>query len=222
MNRLLVKVCGNTTLEGALAAARAGADMLGFVFVPGVRRRVTVAQAQEMLSRLRETLGPQAPPAVGVFVDQPVPEVVSTVKACGLSYVQLCGEEDEAYCARMPVPVIRAVPVPPDIPPPEALKQLERRLEALARQGHLPLLDSPGQGRQRGGTGTPLDWSLAGELSRRGHRFLLAGGLTPDNVALAVRTVRPCGVDVSSGVERDGVKDPARVTAFIRRARQAL
>ena len=103
----------------------------------------------------------------------------------------------------------------------EAMLRLEERLQQVADAGGLGLLDRASS-RQPGGMGQTFDWSVARELARRGHRFLLAGGLTPDNVAEAVDAVRPHGVDVSSGVETDGVKDAAKIRSFVHAARGAL
>ncbi|MBI2935768.1 MAG: phosphoribosylanthranilate isomerase, partial [Chloroflexi bacterium] len=202
-------------LQHLLVATEAGANLLGMVFVPGVRRRLEVEQAKKIAEGYRQRLGSKALPLVGLFSDQPQGEVNDIAKHVGLDRVQLCGEEPLDYCARMAKPPMKVVHIPSDLPAAEILAQVEPRLSALAASGYLAILDRHGD-TQPGGLGQPFDWTVACELARRGHRFLLAGGLTPDNVAQAIEAVRPYGVDVSSGVETKGVKDEAKIQAFVR------
>ena len=207
-----------------LAAAEAGADMVGVNFVPGVRRRVEPAAAREMVAQFRASSSRRVP-VVGLFADQPVDEVVRIAEEVGVDQVQLCGNEGPDVWRQVGLPFLKSVHVPdlPDDAPSrqEALLRLEERLQEVADAGGLGLLDRASS-RQPGGMGQTFDWSVARELARRGHRFLLAGGLTPDNVAAAIDAVRPHGVDVSSGVETNGVKDAAKVRAFVHAARGAL
>ncbi|GBD11623.1 N-(5'-phosphoribosyl)anthranilate isomerase [bacterium HR23] len=216
---MLVKVCGLRTLEDMLVAAEAGADLLGIVFVPGVRRRVEPTLAREMVARFRQqfTVRP-APPIVGLFAHQPLEEVRAIARLVGLDRVQLCGEEDIPFALQVGLPVLKAVHITGAGA--REVERAEAQVAALEEAGILPLLDRGG-GPQPGGLGQPFDWTVAQALARRGHRFLLAGGLTPENVAEAVRRVRPYGVDVSSGVETDGRKDGAKVRAFLQVARSA-
>lgn len=197
-----VKICGLTRRDDALWAAEAGADALGFVFAPRSRRRAD----PEVVAR---TVG-ELPPfvtAVGVFQNQPLEEVRGVVRGCGLGLAQLHGAEDAAYVAALGAPALKAV-------------GLGRR-EDLALLDAYPalaafLLDAP-----VGGSGQTFDWEWAVEASRRA-RVVLAGGLTPDNVAEAVRRVRPWAVDTCSGTEaRPGVKDPEKVRRFVERAKGA-
>ena len=217
----VVKVCGVKELAPMLAAAEAGADMVGVNFVPGVRRRVEPAYAREMVARFREATS-RSVLVVGLFADQPADEVARIAQEVGVDWVQLCGHEGPGVWRQAGLPFLKSVHVP-DLPEDasareEALLRLEERLQAVADAGGLGLLDRASS-RQPGGMGQTFDWSVARELARRGHRFLLAGGLTPDNVAEAVEAVRPHGVDVSSGVETDGVKDAAKIRAFVSAAR---
>ncbi len=207
-----------------LVAAEAGADMVGVNFVPGVRRRVEPATAREMVAQFRAS-SPRCVTVVGLFADQPVDEVVRIVEEVGVDWVQLCGQEGPDLWRNVGLPFLKSVHVP-DLPDDaasrqEAMLRLEERLQQVADAGGLGLLDRASS-RQPGGMGQTFDWSVARELARRGHRFLLAGGLTPDNVAEAVDAVRPHGVDVSSGVETDGVKDAAKIRSFVHAARGAL
>jgi phosphoribosylanthranilate isomerase len=212
---MLVKICGVRSTEDIRAAAQAGADMVGIVFVPGVRRRVDPSHAREMVQRLRRDYPSLR--AVGLFADQPLEEVWAIASSVGLDMVQLCGHEDIPFALQVGLPVLQAVHVVGEGP--GVVEAVAARVAALEGAGLLPLLDAGGP--QPGGMGRSFDWGVAEEVARRGHRFLLAGGLTPENVGEAVRRVRPYGVDVSSGVESNGVKDPAKVLAFVRAAREA-
>ncbi len=199
-----VKICGVTRLEDALAAARLGADALGFNFWPRSKRFIAPDAAGSIVRAL--------PPGVatfGVFVDPTREHVLAAIAASGVAAVQLHGDEPPELCASLPLPVVKAIRVTDA----HALAQLASyEVQAF-------LLDSASPGY--GGSGTVFDWSLATEVARE-LPVLLAGGLRPDNVAEAVRTVRPLGVDVASGVESaPGVKDPARMELFIRCAKEA-
>jgi phosphoribosylanthranilate isomerase len=198
-----VKICGITRLEDALLAARLGADALGFNFWPGSKRFVDPGAARAIIDRL-----PPFVTAVGVFVNQPPAHVLATAEQSGVTVVQLHGDEQPRECNGYPLPAIKALRVTG----PESLAEMERyRVQAF-------LLDAPGAGF--GGSGATFDWALAREASARGT-ILLAGGLTPENVAEAVRSVRPWAVDVASGVEASpGVKDPDKLARFIASARK--
>lgn len=215
-----VKICGTRDLTGALAAASAGADYIGFVFVPGVRRRVEVERARSIISALREQALSRRPKTVGLFVNQPAAEVNRIAQTCGLDMVQLCGGESLEHCAQVERPVLKVFHVEAETPRDKLVQKLHRTMGAFQRAGHLAVLDRAAAGAP-GGTGLTFDWSVAWELARRGHRFLLAGGLTPENVATAVREVRPWGVDVSTGVEIGGAQDTVKIERFIRSAREA-
>jgi phosphoribosylanthranilate isomerase len=200
-----VKICGITSAEDAAAAVLAGADALGFVFVPGTPRCLSAAAAAAIVATL-----PPFVAAVGVFMDQSATEVLEIAAAAGIQIVQLHGNEPAETGRRMPVPVIKALRV--------------RDEASLAPIGAYParafLLDSFVEG-QGGGTGQPFPWALAVGAALRAP-IILAGGLTPETVGRAIATVRPYGVDVSSGVERaPGRKDPQKVKEFIRHVRQA-
>lgn len=210
-----IKICGIRRAADALVAAQAGADFIGLVFVPGRRRLLTEEDACSVVSDLR-ALGENAPKVVGLFADQPLDEVNRIVEECALDMAQLCGDESSDYCARMKVPAIKVVHVADSRTSEEVLSAVE----GLKQQGHLVTLDRKVVGLQ-GGTGLSFDWSIAQEVAHHGLPFLLAGGLTPDNVADAVRMVQPWGVDVSSGVETGGAKDPNKIRAFIETVRAA-
>jgi len=198
-----VKICGITRPEDPVAAEEAGADAIGLIFAERSARRLTLEQA----ARISSALGPLMV-RVGVFVDAPLTQVQQAVRALGLGAVQLHGHEDAAYAValRGSVRVIRAVGFTPGL-----------SLEALRRYpADAWLLDglSPGSGEA-------FDWERAAFL-RGFPRLILAGGLTPENVAAGIRALEPYAVDVASGVEAaPGVKDAGRIRDFLRAARQA-
>ncbi|NOZ78096.1 MAG: phosphoribosylanthranilate isomerase [Acidobacteria bacterium] len=199
MTRALVKICGLRRPEDARAAVAAGADLLGFVFVPGTPR----ALDPERALWIREIDGAAR---VGVFRDQPLELILDLRRELDLDWVQLHGSEPEAYLDRLGPRVLRRVPLEDPID--------WRGLRRLAGRC-LPLLD-PGAG-----DGVAFDPALfegrPGDL-----RFGVAGGLTPRTVGELVRRIRPALVDVSSGVERaPGSKDPGRMEAFVRAVRAA-
>jgi phosphoribosylanthranilate isomerase len=200
-----VKICGITSLEDALVAAEAGADALGFVFAPSPRR-VTPEQVREMVHHL-----PPFVIKVGVFVDSPLQEVQETLSFCGLHLAQLHGQEPPDYCQALYSRAIKSFRV-------RDAAFLERlpayRAAAFLLEGH--------SDKGYGGTGAGFDWGLALKAKEHG-RIILSGGLTPENVADAVGRVGPYAVDTSSGVEAEvGTKDPEKVRAFIRTAREAF
>ena len=199
-----VKICGITNREDAEASVAAGADALGFIFVPGTPRCLSPETARAIIRDLPPFVVP-----VGVFAGSPLAEVRAAVEACGLGGVQLHGEEDAAFAAALPVRVIRSIRV----------RDLQS-LEGLAGYpAHAFLLDAYAEDRI-GGTGRRIQLDLLGAARRLG-RIVVSGGLTPENVAEVVAAVRPYAVDCSSGVERaPGLKDHAKVRAFVARVRE--
>ncbi len=215
MTRL--KICGLRDAAHASAAADAGAAFLGFVFVPGVRRQLTEAQGRRVIAEYRIGRGAEEARVVGLFANQPVEEVNRVARSCALDMVQLCGDEPPEYWEQMDLPIIRQIKVSDSgCRERDAARVLKLVAEEEAR-GCLPQLDSHQPGAL-GGTGRTFDWSIAGEAAKR-HDFLLAGGLDPDNVREAIESVGPWGVDVSSGVETDGVKDVKKIAAFAAQVR---
>ena len=216
---LKVKICGVRRVEDALTAVDAGVDFMGLVFVPNRRRRIAVEQARRIVDAVKAS-SDNPPKLAGLFADQPIEEVREKVRASGVDMVQLCGKETVEYCDEAPVPVIRITHVPGNLLDSEELKGLEYRLSILRERGHVATLDRLVEGLQ-GGTGKSFDWGVASQLSKAGFEFMLAGGLTPENVGRAVREVQPWGVDVSSGVETQGVQDPEKIRQFVAEARRA-
>ncbi len=207
------KICGVRSADHALAAADAGASFMGFVFVEGVRRQLAVDEARTIIGEYRARQGGALGPGlVGLFADQPAAFVADVVERCGLDYVQLCGSEDADYWGRMPVPVLRAVRVKDDGDLDAVVSDTIQRVREIADHGQTPHLDTF-RPEQPGGTGHTFDWAIAAAVAEK-FEVILAGGLTPENVGAAIAAARPWCVDVSSGVETDGVKDPARISAF--------
>ena len=203
---VIVKICGITNLPDALEAVEAGADVIGFVFCESSRRCVGVEQASAIIQQL-----PQHVVKAGVFVDAPTDNVTEAARKCGLNLLQFHGSETPEYCLGFGLMSMKAFRVKG----PESLEEL-RNYPTDAW-----LLDTYTPGKQ-GGTGERFDWAIAAAARQMGRPIFLAGGLTPENVAEAIRQAQPYGVDVSSGVEASpGKKDQARLRAFIRAAKQS-
>ncbi|QOX78334.1 phosphoribosylanthranilate isomerase [Trichlorobacter lovleyi] len=200
-----VKICGITSPEDALTAVEAGADALGFVFYKESPRHIFPEEAARIIALL-----PPFVQAVGLFVNE-APEIVNQVsRNCRLGLVQLHGDETPDYCRKIEQRVMKAFRI-------RSLTCLDPvadyRMSGCLLDAYSPSF--------YGGTGKSFNWEIAREAVARSHRIVLAGGLTPDNVAEAIRQVRPYGVDVSSGVESaPGKKDADKVREFIRNAKE--
>lgn len=199
--RVRVKICGITNVGDALAAVDAGADALGFMFYEASPRNITAEAAAKIIRQLPPFIA-----KVGVFVNAPAEVIHRTAEACGLDTLQLHGDETPEFCRQFTkLKVMKAF----------------RIKDATSLQSLPPyetdawLLDSFVPGKQ-GGTGEKFNWELAAEAKEAGRPVILAGGLTPENIAEAVHEVWPFGVDVSSGVEAaPGRKDHGLVRDFI-------
>lgn len=204
---MIIKICGITRAEDADLATRAGADWLGLNFWPRSRRYVTAEQAAEVAAAARAVRAGIV--IVGVFVDQEPDEVAALAARLELDHVQLHGDERPEVAARFGRRAIKALAM-------NEAADLDRMADF---ECPYILVDTPSPGR--GGSGIVGDWSVARQAAAA-RPVLLAGGLTPDNVAAAVATVAPFGVDVASGVERaPGIKDRDLVERFIAAARRA-
>jgi len=211
-----VKICGIRDKAHALAAIEAGSNFIGLVFAPS-QRQVTPIQAGEIVSAVKKCS--EATAVVGVFVNMPAAEVNRTASSCNLDWVQLSGDESLEYCRQITKPLIKAIRIKPGQHPEEIYGNLAAEIRVLSSQRCVYLLDSQVKGKY-GGTGMTFDWSLARQAAEQ-FSVIIAGGLIPENVAQAVETVAPWGVDVSSGVETGGVKDIAKIRAFIEAVRRA-
>jgi len=240
-----IKICGLRDPETAIEAAKAGADMIGLMFA-GSRRRVTPQECYDIVEAVRaerrtkdiaQFEGPARgevsaatwfsawneaiddamfrvrPLIVGVFADQDAHEVNDIAAAAGLDLVQLSGAEGISMAREIERPVIKAVHVRESMTADDVF-------EAAVPGSAAGLLLDTASSAAQGGTGVVFDWDVAAGVAQR-LPFLLAGGLTAENVALAVHQVEPWGVDVSTGVETDGKKDLEKIRAFIRAVKGA-
>jgi phosphoribosylanthranilate isomerase len=217
-----VKICGLTCFTEAAVAVEAGADMLGFIFYEKSPRHVDVDRVQDIIAQLHQhyPVDPEKPRyrTVGVFVDRPAAYIAAIMTLTGLDWAQLSGNEPVSVLDQLKHRAYKAIR-------PRAYKEADAEASFYAalspRFGPRLLIDAYRSG-EYGGTGHRADWEIAKELARF-RSILLAGGLTSDNVAEAVRTVHPWGVDVSSGVEKSpGVKDHDAIVAFVQNAKAAL
>jgi phosphoribosylanthranilate isomerase len=212
-----VKICGITRLGDARCAVEAGADLLGLIFYPKSPRFVTPEQAAAITRALRGEFGARAPRCVGVFVNEPVDRVRAVLDNAGLDLAQLHGDEPPAEVRKLQPRAFKAIrPQTGD----DAQVVVNDYCDVAPDDDTLPqlLLDAY-HPEKIGGTGVQADLDLACSLAQR-FRLLLAGGLTPETVASAIKRVQPWGVDVSSGVEASrGIKDHARVRAFVKAVR---
>ena len=217
MPRTRVKICGITRADDGLAAARAGADAIGFVLWPGSPRVVTIDAARAIAATI-----PPFVTIVGLFVDPTADHVRSALAEVPLDLLQFHGAEAPDFCRAFGRPYVKAVPVPANATEVDLLEYAARYPDACGL-----LFDAPPSGGLPGGTGQTFDWhALPRDLPRP---LVLSGGLTAANVGVAIRRMRPWAVDVSSGVEAIGAdgkpvrgrKDPARILAFIEAVRNA-
>ncbi|WP_088007933.1 phosphoribosylanthranilate isomerase [Indiicoccus explosivorum] len=198
----LVKICGLKEAEHVKAAVDAGADFIGFVFAPS-KRQVSVETAKELAASVPGTVK-----KVGVFVNETPEEMNRIAREVGLDFIQLHGDETEETVQALDFPVIRAA----------SIRTQEDGVKLSAPDAAFVLADAPGK-EYRGGSGETFEWELLKGFSEQENRLAVAGGLHADNVADAIRVLRPALVDVSSGVETDGRKDPQKITAFITAAK---
>ena len=229
--RVAVKICGLREAAHVAAAAKAGADLVGFVFAAS-KRQLTPEAAAILIAGLRRDRGPGAPRCVGLFVNEAPAHIAADVAASGLDLEQLCGDEppEATALAAIGVPVIRILR--PTATTREATAAALAAWDAAAAAADAAAgavrgpwgsrlligLDAA-HGGAYGGTGMQTDWDLAAAIAAR-RPVMLAGGLTPATVAAAIAHVRPWAVDVSSGVETAGAKDPALIAAFAAHAKQ--
>lgn len=197
-----VKICGITTKEAAIAASDAGADILGFVFAKSTRE-ITPERAGEIIRSL-----PNHVKTAGVFVNETEENIIRIAETAGLDYIQLHGDESPDFCRKLSLPAIKAFSIK-DKSDLAALKNYDCDYF---------LLDSPGL-KFRGGSGIPFDWSLLTDEEIPRDKVILAGGLHAGNISEAIVKVQPAAVDVSSGVETNGIKDIEKIVEFIKIAK---
>lgn len=199
-----VKICGISAFEDGLVALDEGADFLGFVFYPPSHRYLTPEAAAQLIGRLRH-VRPMGWQAVAVVVNIPLEEMNRIAELCDFNFIQVCGDEDEAYCRGLVRPAIKALRLGAD-------DVYSHALFDPGRHGANRVLVDTHRPGMYGGTGETSDWAaLAPFLGEA----ILAGGLDPSNVARAIELARPWGVDVSSGVERNKRKDHQLIREFL-------
>lgn len=194
---MIVKICGITSIDIAKVAEEAGATMIGFVFAESARR-IEPEQARHIVDALSTRIK-----TVGVFVNEKHQKMEQVADYVGLDYIQLHGDEPPALAKRLSRPIIKAFSIN------NVNNEILRDYPA-----DFFLIDSPGT-TYRGGSGKTFDWSRLDNIPIQRHRLLLAGGLKPENVQKALQATAVGGVDVSSGVETKGRKDPAKIRAFL-------
>jgi len=210
-----IKICGITEAAHALAAAEAGADFIGLVFASS-KRQVTLERAREIVLAVKDSGKP--PLTVGVFVNTAAPDVNLIADRCGLDWVQLSGDEPWEGLRDIERPVIKAIRVGQEGHSEEINSHLKTGRKLMGKD-FICLLDTHVEGSY-GGSGQTFDWSLVKKVSER-FPVIIAGGLSAENVGQAIKMLRPWGVDVSSGVETEGVKDISKIKAFIEAVRRA-
>jgi len=200
-----IKICGITREEDALRAAALGADFLGFIFVPGTPRHIEPERAAEIVASVRSQVG--EPKFVGVFRDASADYIREIVSVAALDLAQLHGSENDEQIRDLGMPAVKTLRVSDALP------------DTHATPNAAWLLFDTFDIRRSGGTGRRFDWSLLTAFDRN-KPFFLSGGLTPENVALAISVVRPDAIDLASGVESEpGVKDHAKLAKLFERVR---
>ncbi len=197
-----------------MAAIEAGADLIGVVLAPSPRQ-VTYEKARDIVTAVRTQK--RSLPAAGVFVNMPAATVNAVAAFCELDWVQLSGDETWEYCQQIEKPVIKAVHVSRSLAEGELLSHLENGQRILGSQPPIYLLDTLVE-HKYGGTGQAFGWQIARQAAAR-FPLIIAGGLRPENVGQVVTRLIPWGVDVSSGVETNGIKDVDKIRAFVKAVR---
>lgn len=211
-----IKICGISDIESAITAGQAGCDYLGMVFAPS-KRQVSPDKAGEISAAVHRMKSP--PKVVGVFVNETAAEINRIVEYCHLDWIQLSGNEDWEYCKQLTKPVIKVFHIEPEVRHAEISAQVWKVYNHIHPHQCICLLDSTVKGSY-GGTGITFNWEIAKEICEK-FSVMVAGGLTPDNVRELIEKTSPWAVDVSSGVETNGKKDPAKIKSFIETVRQA-
>jgi phosphoribosylanthranilate isomerase len=211
-----VKICGISDVASAIAASEAGTDYLGIVFASS-RRQVAPGNALKTVAAVRQLDSP--PQIVGVFVNQLAAEVNQIANYCQLDWVQLSGDENWDYCQKIEKPLIKVFHIDTNARQAEIATEIWKGYRRVIPPKQLIcLLDSAVIGAY-GGTGAPVNWQVAKAVAAK-FSVMIAGGLTPDNVAELLQVTKPWGVDVSSGVETNGIKDVTKMKAFIETVRK--
>ncbi len=204
-----VKICGIRSVMAARAAMYSGAKFLGFNFVPGSKRKITPAIAKQVIDEIKNQIK-----IVGVFQNQKAEEVNKIAEFLNLDYVQLHGDEDEAFIKEMERPVIKVLQLDPDFDITSALKEMNKYEQSFSlSEIEYFLLD-----RKKQGKGKMLNIKSISILCKTNPKIFIAGGLTPENVADVVRSAKPFGIDAASGIETNRLEDVEKIKKFTERA----
>ncbi len=212
----VIKICGIKSEEHALAAANAGADYIGMVFAESPRQ-VTPTTAEGIVTALKKNQAKAQ--TVGVFVNTPATAVNQIADICGLDWVQISSIVPVSYCMELNRPVIKVIKISQEFSPVMVIDNLIYDKKYMAERQHMILLDT-GDSDKYGGTGQTFNWNLARPIAEE-FPIIIAGGLNPENVGEAIKIISPQGVDVSTGIETEGVKDVNKIVRFIEAVRKA-
>ena len=207
-----LKICGLKEIENTLTAIDSNVDYLGFIFVPNSKRQITSQKAKNIIQNIKLQRPNLNQKFVAVFANQTTEEISKIISDCNFDISQLCGNEDESFWGKVPTPIIKQIKIDDSIPLNKFLNKVESEIEKINQNGHIALLDKKIKGIQGGG-GQKFNWEIAKILTKN-HEFILAGGLTPENIKSAITSVKPWGVDVSSGVETNNAKDNNKISNF--------
>tara|TARA_A100001037_G_scaffold301728_1_gene331875 strand:- start:16757 stop:17398 length:642 start_codon:yes stop_codon:yes gene_type:complete len=200
-----IKICGIKNYKSALTAQQHGAAYIGFVFHKPSSRYIDPESASHIIKTLKKE-SQKSPTYVGLFVDSDLETISATGQLCDLDAVQLCGSETPEFCDSVPFPVFKVIHIKPS----HKLADIEELIDIYLNHVDKLILDN-GATNLSGGTGEKFDWRIAKQLADQGHYFMLAGGLNIDNLREAIQTINPIAIDISSGVETDGIKDPDKI-----------
>jgi phosphoribosylanthranilate isomerase len=211
-----IKICGIKNEADALGVAEAGADFIGLVFASSPRQ-VTPELANKITSALKKNKAKVK--SVGVFVNMPLPTVKIIADDCSLDWIQLSGDESWEYCRELEKPVIKVIKFDSHKLVTTIDKQISEGKKMMGKNKYMVLLDTVAKDKY-GGTGEVFDWNIAKPIVEK-YPVIIAGGLNPRNVGEAIKTLKPWGVDVSTGIETKGVKDMKKIISFIAAVRKA-
>ena len=212
-----IKICGLQAMPAIRLAFNLKVDFIGFVFVKNSQRYIEPQLVRKLIEKEQELSEKESPQIVGLFSDNSLNEVIDTVNDSKINMVQLCGTESPEFCLKLNLPVIKVIHIREN----DTTETVRQKLQLYELTNVTICLDTYSK-YQTGGTGQLFNWEIAKELSRLGHKFLIAGGLTPENVQLAIEKIKPWGVDVSTGIETNQHKDPEKIKDFVKNIRKTL
>ena len=212
-----IKICGLQTMPAIRVAFNLKVDFIGFVFVANSQRYIEPHLVKKLIEEKQKSSGEFSPQIVGLFSDNSLNEVIDTINNSKINMVQLCGMESPEFCLKLNIPVIKVIHVREN----DTTETVRQKLQPYELIGVTICLDTYSKD-QTGGTGQLFNWKIAEELSKLGHKFLVAGGLNSDNVQFAIKKINPWGVDVSTGIETNHRKDTKKIKDFVKKTREIL